>query len=61
MVQINYLYFVKTLGTVISLLAILFLYSPGENCLCELCESLLRGHGGRNEGDLHLQSYLEAL
>lgn len=38
-----------------------FWCTAGENCLCELCQSLLRGHRSRNEGDLHLQPYLEAL
>lgn len=56
-----YSHIIYILSTVISLLGILFLYSPGESGLRELCESLLCGHRGRNEGDLHLQSYLEAL
>lgn len=33
----------------------------GENSLRKLCESLLCGHRGWNEGDLHIQPYLEAV
>lgn len=34
---------------------------PGESGLCELCESLLRGHRGGDEGNLHIQPHLEAV
>lgn len=35
--------------------------STGEGGLCELCESLLRRHRGRDEGDLHIKPHLEAV
>lgn len=33
----------------------------GQNCVYQLPEPLLRGHRGRNEGDLHQQPHVEAL
>lgn len=33
----------------------------GENCVCELRQSLLCGHRSRNEGDLHVQPHLEVV
>lgn len=39
----------------------LYLFLSGEDGLCELPESLLRGHGGGDEGDLHQQSHVEAV
>lgn len=35
--------------------------ASGEDGLRQLCEPLLRGHGGGDEGDLHIQPHLEAL
>lgn len=34
---------------------------PGEDGLRKLCQSLLRGHRGGDERDLHIQPHLEAL
>ena len=40
---------------------IIIIYSLGKRCVRQLPDSLLHRHGGRDEGDLHVQSHVEVV